>query len=286
MEVPLTARLVALPTGRAGTLTPISRGLRDAERRATSRWRRLPDFLIAGAQKSGTTSLYDYICRHPDVDTAAAKGIHYFEEHYRRGLRWYRSRFPIRGAARLSGEATPAYLFYPVVPERVARDLPTARIIVVLRNPVERAYSHYQHERAIGVENLPLDAALSAEDERLQGEVERIRADADYVSLPLLHYSYRSRGLYAEQLQRWLMLVPKDRLLVLQAEQLFADPASVMEKTLSFLRLRPHRVERYPVKNARRYESMDSKVRTDLSRFYREPNDRLYELLGSRFAWD
>lgn len=271
--------------GRLGPLTPFIRGLHDAERQATSRWRRLPDFLVIGAQKSGTTSLYEYLTGHPSIAPARGKGVHYFEEHYARGLDWYRSRFPLRTAATLSGEATPAYLFYPVVPERVQRDLPMVKLIAVLRNPVERAFSHYQHERATGVEELSFAAALAGEDDRLRGEEEKVRANARYVSFPLLHQSYRSRGLYAEQIERWLRVIPRERLLILQAERLFSDSASVMDEAVSFLGLKPVRTDHYPVQNARSYEPMDPGVRDDLSSFFEEANERLYELVGTRFNW-
>jgi len=101
-----------------------------------------------------------------------------------------------------------------------------------------------------------------------------------------LHYSYRSRGMYADQIQRWLRFVSRDRLLILQAERLFADPAAVVAETLSFLSLPPYRSGYYPIQNARRYESIDPKVRAELVRLYREPNEELYELLGTRFDWE
>ena len=272
--------------GRLGPLTPIARGVRDAGRMATSRWRALPDFLVIGAQKSGTTSLYEYLSRHPQVDPAIAKGVHYFEEHYCRGLDWYRSRFPFRTAGRITGEATPDYLFYPSVPERVIRDLPAVKLVAVLRDPVERACSQYHHERALGFEDLSLRAALAAEPDRLRGEEERVRTDADYVSFPLLHYSYRSRGLYAQQIERWLALVPRDRLLVLQAERLYANPLDVTAETFAFLGLPPHLSGRFPILNARAHATLDPEPRAELRDFFREPNERLFRLLGTRFEWE
>lgn len=270
---------------KLGPLTPVARRLRNSGRQATSRWRRLPDFLVIGAQKSGTTSLYEYLGRHPRVDPAIAKGVHFFEEHYGRGLDWYRSRFPIRLAGRITGEATPDYLFYPAVPQRVSRDLPGVRLIALLRDPVARACSHYHHERALGFEDLPLEAALAAETDRLRGEEDRVRNDPRYVSFPLLHHSYRSRGLYAEQIERWLDVVPRERFLILQAERLFTEPRAVMEEAFAFLGLPPHPARDFSVKNARIYESVDPHLRAELRHFFREPNERLFDLLGARFDW-
>lgn len=271
--------------GRLGPLTPLARRIRDTGRESTGRWRRLPDFLVIGAQKSGTTSFHDYLCRHPLVDPGIAKGVHFFEEHYARGLDWYRSRFPIRKPGRITGEATPEYLFYPLVPERVSRDLPTVKLIALLRDPAARACSHYHHERALGFEDLSLTDALAAEDDRLRGEEERVRSDSGYVSFPLVHFAYRSRGLYAEQIARWLGFVPRERLLVVQAERLFADPATVTAEVFAFLGLPPVAVTGFPVLNARASGSSDPSVLSELRRSFREPNEQLFDLLGERFDW-
>ena len=108
------------------------------------RLRMLPDFVIIGAQKSGTSSLYDFVVQHPAILPAAKKELHYFSLGYKKGEYWYRLRFPIRASQKLlSGEASPIYLFYPMVPGRMKKLLPDVKLIVILRNPVDRAYSHY-----------------------------------------------------------------------------------------------------------------------------------------------
>jgi len=112
-----------------------------------------------GAQKAGTSSLYSYMVQHPQVLPAARKEIHYFDRHYDKGLRWYRRHFPLRArlsSERLSGEASPYYLFHPHAPRRIAETLPDARILMLLRNPANRAISHYFHEARVGREKLPL----------------------------------------------------------------------------------------------------------------------------------
>jgi hypothetical protein len=272
-------------SGTFGLLIDVLRRMRDAERLATSRLRRLPDFLIIGAQKSGTTSLYHYLVAHPSIAPAKAKGVHYFEEHYGKGIRWYRSRFPVDVNERLTGEATPEYLFYPHVPERVARDLPAVRLIALLRNPIDRAYSHYQHERALGAETLSFPDALAAEDDRLRGELERAYGDPEYLSHALLHHSYRSRGLYADQLRRWLGVVPRERILILGSERLFDDPAGVTDEALSFLGLTTMQGRTFPKMNARAYQPMEGAIREELRRSFHEPNEDLYRLVGRRFDW-
>lgn len=254
----------------------------------TSRWRRLPDFLVIGAQKSGTTSLYAYLTSHPQVRRARTKEVHYFDRHYERGLNWYRSHFPLGGGGgELTGEATPAYLFYPPAPARAKATVPTARLIAVLRNPVERAYSHWNHERAKGFENLSLAEAISQEDARLAGEWERSSRDPTYYSDSLVHFAYRARGCYADQLERWLEHYPRSQLLVLPAERLFADPAATTAEALGFLGLSPAGGGGgFGSLNARDYSPIDDDVRRQLVDFFRPRNERLFELLGEEFDWD
>ena len=169
----------------------------------TARLRPLPDFLIVGAQKAGTTALYAYLRRHPSITGPSWKEVSYFDRHYLRGPAWYRGNFPLRSRGRIVGEASPSYLFHPDAAERAAALVPGARVIALVRDPVERAHSHYQHEVALGREPLPFEEALEREEERLAGELERMRADAGYFSHAWWNYTYLARGRYAEQLERW-----------------------------------------------------------------------------------
>lgn len=175
---------------------------------------RLPEFLIIGGQRCGTTSLYRYLAAHPDVRPATGKELQYFSLHHRRPVRWYRAHFPVRPEGQQSFEASPYYLFDPEVPARAAAVLPGARFVALVRDPVERAYSHYLHSRAYGVEPLSFADALAAEPARLgEGGHEARR-----------RYSYVARGKYAEQLARW----PRERLLVIRTEELNARYGEIL----------------------------------------------------------
>ena len=267
-----------------------NRGLRDDAtwlfRRATSALRILPAFVIIGAQKAGTTSLHQYLLRSPYVLRALRKEIHYFDRNYARGEPWYRAHFPTRPAAALAsrpgtvaitGEATPYYLFHPDVPDLMARDLPQARIIVLLRDPVARAYSHYQHERALGHEPLELEDALAAERDRL--------ASAPGGSFAHQHHSYIARGMYATQLSRWYGHFEQSRVLLLAAEDLFADPEKVTNRVLDFLGLPPVELGGVGAHNARSYTSMGADVRAWLESLYRDENQRLRAEFGFTAPW-
>jgi hypothetical protein len=255
--------------------------------KATARVRPLPDFLILGAQKAGTTALYAYLRRHPQITGPSWKEVSFFDRHYSRGEAWYRGNFPNALRARgLVGEASPSYLFHPLAPERVAAMLPEARLIALVRNPVDRAFSHYQHEVALGREPLSFEDALAAEDERLRGEEERMLADPTYFSHAWWNHTYRARGRYAEQLERWLAVFPQERLLVLPSEDLLADPEASHGRVLEFLGAAPHRLDSYPRVFERQYQPMKPETRLRLAAGFAEPNLRLYALLGRNLDWE
>jgi len=256
----------------------------------------LPDFLIVGAQRAGSTSLFDYVCRHPRVPAPSHKEIHFFDQNYFRGEGWYRSHFPTvlereylrrrHGAPPLMGESSPYYLFHPQVPGRVRETLSEARIVVLLRNPVERAYSHYQLTRRRGHESLSFEDAIAAEPDRLAGEEERMERDPRYASVPHRFHSYVARGMYADQLERWLAVFPCDRVLVLASEELFAKPDETYGRTLAFLGLPGLRLDDYRQLNRGGYEDMAPATRELLAERFREPNQRLYDLLDRDFGWE
>ncbi len=263
--------------------------------RLTARARPLPGFLIIGAQKAGTTALYSYLREHPSVTGPPWKEVSYFDRQFWRGASWYRGNFPntlylrrIRartGVEPIVGEASPSYLFHPLAPERAAALLPGVRVIALVRNPIDRALSHYHHEVALGREALPFEQALAKEDERMEGELERMR-DPRYFSHAWWNFTYLSRGRYAEQLERWLEVVPRERLLVIPSEDLLERPGETYGQVLDFLGAPAHELQSYPRVFVREYADMDPQTRSDLRGYYAEPNRRLYELLGRDLGWN
>lgn len=252
----------------------------------------LPDFVIIGTQRGGTTSLFRYLAGHPHVEPPLEKELHFFDLDYSNGVEWYRSQF---GAARATrpwrrrprtGEATPYYLFHPLAPARIASVHPRAKLIALLRNPVERAYSHWAFVRAEGHEPLSFEEALRAEPERLAGEEERIRRDETYFSFPHQYHSYLSRGRYAEQLRRWFSVFARDQLLVLRSEDLFERPGATFGEVLRFLHLRawaPPAFERY---NPSVMSRIDRSTRARLEEHFRPLTADLSQLLGREMVWD
>lgn len=216
----------------------LKRSRRFALRRASAAFRMMPSFFILGAMKAGTSSLFDYLCQHPAILPPLRKELHFFTRGWNAGrsFGWYRAHFPVRRRRFrrcLTGEATPGYLFDPDVPGRIARYRPDAKLIVVLRNPVDRAVSQYLHETRFGRETLPLDEAMSREDERLALAAEAGAAGED----TLLHASYKRRSEYAPQIRRVLEHFDRSRLLVLTSDALFSDPEGVTLTCFDFLGL-------------------------------------------------
>ena len=217
------------------------------------------------------------------------------DRHYARGPLWYRAHLPSRprqcparlrnGSWPAVGEASPSYLFHPLAAERVAALMPDARLVAVLRNPVDRAFSHYQHEVALGREPLSFEDALDAEGERMRGEVERMLSDPSYFSHAWWNYTYVSRGRYAEQLERWYAAFPREQILVVLSDELSLDPAETYARVLDFLGARPHELSAFPRIFSREYQSMASATRGRLEDEFAEPNLRLAELLGRGLDW-
>lgn len=246
---------------------------------------RLPDFVIIGAQRCGTTSLYAYLAGHPGVAPAEEKEIHFFDLNWHRGVRWYRDRFPSRGLRRLrTGEASPYYVFHPHAPSRVAEVLPEARLLLMLRDPVDRAFSHYKLGRAQGWETLSFEDAIDREPERLAGEVDRMLEDPSYRSFAHQHYSYLARGRYVEHLPPWLDRFG-DRLLVLRSEDLYQDPAPVLARVLAFLDLEDTPARALAALNVSDPVVLDAPTRRRLAEHFRPYNRRLEELLGRELGW-
>ncbi len=266
-------------------LGKVRRGVYASYRRATTGGRMLPTFLIIGAQKAGTTSLHQFLAEHPDVGRPATKEIHYFDHNAYRSLDWYRSHFPPRTRAAQVGEATPYYLFHPCCPERVRAAIPDVKLIVLLRDPVERAHSHHNHEVALGYEQLDFASALAREPERLAGEEARIRADPRYRSFAHQHYSYVARGMYAEQLERWYAHFPREQMFVLASETFFADPGSTLHAVQTWLGLASHTPPRLSPLNARTYDAMDSALRAQLRSAFAPDKVRLHELIDAELPW-
>lgn len=258
----------------------------------------IPDFIIIGAQRCGTTSLYNYLTKHPHVVSSYKKEVHFFDVNFKNGIGWYRAHFfpsfsykyyvkQISKQDIVTGEASPYYIFHPHAPKRILETVPRAKLIALLRNPVDRAYSHYRHEVKLGVETLSFKDAIEKEEERLRGEMEKMLEDENYYSFNHQHYSYLSRGIYVDQLKTWMNLFPKEQILILKSEDFFNDPPAIFKQVLEFLNLPSWELKEYRKYNVGWLaEKMDATIRKRLIDYFEPHNQRLHEYLGVNFGWE
>ena len=264
-----------------------------AYRRATSRSRALPDFLIIGAQKAGTSSLYSYLGQHPQLIPSHVKEVHYFDgglnpniDNFEKGEAWYRANFPFRNqmsAGTKSFEASPLYIFNPLAPKRIFDLVPEVKLILMLRNPTERAISQYFHEKRWGNESLPIEEALRQEENRLAPVID----SNDYKNHAFIHHSYKSRGLYKQQIERFLNHFPLEQLLILGSEEFFAQPDSSLKRVFEFVGVDPgFQVNDLVPRNvAKNKGNVSSDVYEQLDDYFLPHNQALYELIGKNYGW-
>jgi hypothetical protein len=253
----------------------------------------LPDFIIIGAARSGTTHLLGQLNAHPNV-LPGPRETHFFDSHrYTYGLPWYRLRFPPNAARRdafarglhpvLTGESSPSYLSHPNAPARVARAVPETRLLVLLRDPTNRAASHWAWSLRQHGEKRSFRDAVEAEIGP-PGDTAGLRIPRDKrPGDPLVV----RRGIYRPQLERWQTHFDRDQILVLQSERWFRDPVAVMAEVCDFLGL--PRLERLPrvMRNRNKpHEPYDPEVLARLRQFYRPYNEDLADHLDMDLAWD
>jgi hypothetical protein len=253
--------------------------------------RTVPDFLIIGTQRGGTTSLYNCLVQHPQIRRASIKEVHYFDLNYGKSLLWYRSHFPLSSLVGentkiLTGEASPYYLFHPLVPERVHRLLPNVKLIILLRNPVDRAISHYHHIVRLGWEPLSLEEAIAREPLRLAGESDKIRENPNYASANHRHYSYLARGLYYDQILNWTRHFARERILILNSEEFFESPGPALRSVYEFLGLDDFGGPRHRRDNTGRYPKIHEATRRKIHEIFEYPNSVLFDYLGIDYGWE
>ncbi|WP_285705999.1 sulfotransferase [Microtetraspora sp. NBRC 16547] len=272
---------------------------------ATASARPDPDFLLIGAKRGGSTSLYYALLEHPRIiplfpaagllpKANHTKGVHFFDSNYERGLRWYRSHLPSRtarsraarraGGPVLAGEGSPYYLHHPLAARRARQDVPGARILLILRDPVERTFSHYRERVRSGVENLPFEEALAMEAERTAGEERRLISDPTYRSYAHEQQSYVAQSEYDVALRRWFEHFPADRFHVIGSEEFYRDQQRACDEVADFLGL-PHAPlpDAGKVWNPAPKAELSASTRRRLVEHFAPHNAALEKLLGRSF---
>ncbi len=251
-----------------------------------------PDFLIIGAQKSGTTSLFDLLVTHPKILMPPNKEVHFFDFQYQNGLSWYYSQLPDKFQSlrrNLIGEATPSYLYHLLSAERIYKTLPNTKLIAILRNPVDRAISQYFFElrQPRIIETKPILDALLAEEERLKVCKEQILTDSSFADPIYWRFAYKSRGRYYEQLLRYEAFMKKDRMLILQSEVFFRQPGKTLNQIAEFLNISAEfdYASFKPSNVGGNKENVPGEVYQYLDSYFRPLNLQLFDFIGQEFDW-
>jgi len=253
----------------------------------TASSRVLPDFIISGTVRSGTTSLYYNICEHPSVLPASYDEIGYFDSNYHLGINWYRSMFPTEKEMKqvkketnfaITGEDTPFYFWKKEAAERIFQDIPNSKIIIIFRNPVDRAYSNYNLGIRKKTESLSFEDAIDEEMNFLKTHSFRDAVDR--------RRSYLSKGLYENQIKIWFDNFPREQIHILCTEDMKKNPKESLLKIFQFLG-----IPNYTLKNPQRqksaeYKKMEDETREKLLAFYKPYNQKLFETIQEKFDWD
>ncbi|MFB8798046.1 MAG: tetratricopeptide repeat protein [Microcoleus sp.] len=240
---------------------------------------KVPNFIIIGSQRCGTTSLYTYLAQHPQILTPIKKEMDFFSWHFDRGIDWYLAHFPPipAGEQFLTGEASPSYFDSLEAPERLYSAFPEAKLVVLLRNPVDRAISQFYRLTDLNWEGRSFDRAIS-------DEIERLNQNPAYI-IGEEPGNYLARGRYVEFMKNWLAFFPKQQLLILKSEDFYAGAAATVKQVLEFLDLPEYQLPEYPNANPGSYQPISDSVRCWLSDYFRHYNQQLEEYLGIKFNW-
>jgi len=256
----------------------------------------LPDFIICAAPRSGTTSIYEGLLEHPNIFSAKIKEIYFFDGNYHRGENWYRYYFPsklkkliykkILKKKFVTGEASPIYLINPHAPHRIQKTSSKVKLILILRNPIDRAHSHYNSAVRNKKEKLSFEDAIKEEKNRVRGEMEKMINDENYYSGEIYNRkAYFLQGLYYNDLKRWMKIFPRKQFLIINSEEFFKDPTDNFNKIYEFLEL-PRINHKYVHYNLGKYPPMKDETRRLLIEYYKPYNEKLYKLIGKSFDWD
>lgn len=262
----------------------------------TSSLRAMPDFIIIGAAKCGTTSLYNYLIKHPNIKSAFQKEPNFFSKHFDKGIAFYKSQFPFCRKGFITGEASPSYFSYPPAPQRIAKLIPSVKLIVLLRNPTDRAYSLYHHKLKYlsNKDSYSFKEAITKEPERLDRKLEKIINCQNYydskdyykVYKKYYHYAYLHSCIYIKSIKQWLNIFPREQLLVLKSEDLYNDPVNTYERAVEFLNLPRHILREYDTYNSGYYPKMDTATRSYLIEYFKPYNRMLSEYLELDLDWN
>ena len=268
---------------------PYKFSLKRAYRIMTNQLRVLPDFVVIGSTKSGTTSLHYYLIQHPRI--ISERNVHFFEYMQTNSIEWYRAHFPTKAYKNFKkltvGEQTATYLFHPLIPKRIHTTIPNAKLIVVLRNPVDRAYSNYTHQVREGIEKRTFEEAIKSELKRIEicKNNSEYKINNDDFSNHVI-FSYLRHGIYVDFIKAWMEFFTKEQFLILPTYDLNNNRAKFLKQVFDYLNVQNFEIKDVERQNVGEYKKLDKSMRKFLVDYYRPHNERLFKSLEKNFDWD
>ena len=253
----------------------------------TSSFRVLPDFLVIGAKRCGTTSLYEYLGQHPCIKKSSHDNIGFFNDNFHLGIDFYKSFFPTifekkkiiqKNKKFMTYDVTPFYIYHEQTPKRIHQILPNIKLIVILRNPVDRSYSNY----FLGDQQKTFEE-LIADEKKILNKIDKNNVDEYY---DFVHTSMLARGFYAEQLETWYKIFPKNQILIIKSEDFAIQTNKIMNEIFNFLGLENFNILDNSKKNKIMYEPMKEETRKELIEYFRPYNKKLYSMINRNFNWE
>ena len=243
-----------------------------------------PSFIIIGEARCGTTSLFNYICENNRVLPPSKKEIHFFDYKFHNGKSWYKAYFPIKNKNKITGEATPYYFSHPKAAKRLKETFPKMKIILILRNPIDRAISSYYKQRKLSLEHIEsVEKAVDLEDVRLKESMYNMLNKNDY-DYNHKNYAYVKRGLYYENLKRWMTLFDDDQMLIFEFDDLFGNLEANYKRVVDFLDIDDRKMY-FEHFNKGSYKNINPKFRAKLASLFEDNNKKLYKLLKVDYNW-
>lgn len=257
-----------------------------------------PDFIIIGFHKSGTTSLYDYLIQHPNIESASEKELEFFSYSYDRGIFYYKLQFPTKikkwlierksKKKFLTGEASPAYSYHPYASERIKKHFPNVKLIVLLRNPIDRAYSDYNRDQIRGWKpNVSFEEAISDDDLQYEKMISELKNNIIKPhNVKWKSKGYLSIGKYVIYLEKWIKLFGKDKIFFIHTLDLENKLEDTLKSLYEFLGVQYVKPKDLSKKNVGKYNKMSLTTRKTLIEYYEESNKQLEDMLGLKFNWN
>ena len=247
-----------------------------------------PDFLIIGSQKAATTTLHSYLSKNTNIQSSKIKETQFFNMNYDRGIKYYKSCFPIKRNDKLTFETTPDYIDHPLAPKLCHQLLPNVKLIVTLREPVERAFSHFNFVQGYSNEEkeISFEEGLKLEQTRINKAFDLIYSDRYNSARMFSNYGYLRKGEYANHIINWLEYYPIENFHFVDFKDIINDINAVTHKICNFLKIPFQEVSQQKKMNVTKYNSeIKKETYFKLKSHYQEYNKRLFQLIQTELDW-